>query len=114
MTSKNLTQERKRRDLISGYGIEFQLDIKPNSWPSNHAKHFQNILSLGSTRYSTWQNDATSESWKSQPWKIQIYNRAVEIIKRARECRDDEVNERTWRSIIETCVYDRFLNDVSW
>jgi hypothetical protein len=113
MTTRTADEARVRQRVIKERGIKFLDDVESDQWPKTHLKTFQHIRTLGSTCFSSWTEEVRAD-WQDAPWKLDTQNRARAVFQGARRCRDQDVNERVWRSRLEPFIFQRLDNDILW
>ncbi|RFU26992.1 hypothetical protein B7463_g9352, partial [Scytalidium lignicola] len=113
MTTRNAEEAKKRHDVIKEiYKVRFEDNIEPELWPKQHQVTFRHITRLGRRVFGTWRSDVIA-NWRERPWRLNLKQRAEEIVARARVCQKSESNEAEWRSQLEHKIFERMDKEMT-
>ena len=102
--------DEEYRALMKEWEISFDGPIQPSSWPAEYAKRFQVIRNISRIWFDEYSQSLKFDKLSVADKKARI--RALVIS--ARYCRENGVEESTWRTETENKVVARFSAELVW
>jgi hypothetical protein len=97
------------------YGIAFDGPLLSRDWPPPYRQTFETIRQIGRENYETYGNDGRLDGRLAVLANVpQIKRRACELRTEAYRCREQRVNEATWRWETERFVLSPFKAEAVW
>ncbi|KAL5341914.1 hypothetical protein BJX70DRAFT_405308 [Aspergillus crustosus] len=107
---------QSRHRLTEQQGIHFLAALEPmewlHRWPEDRRRLFHDIRELGRFEFDAF-NERAQRDIGEKPWRAQTKRRAIRLAHRARRCREQGKNERSWRLSLESEALERFTVEVS-
>lgn len=114
MPSKKPTKQEVKQELkglIEQYGIKFEGPVPPHKWPRKQKHLFQVIRDIWANRYDEYKKRTGGDE-----------TILLNHLKRVRNLRNNayrlragiNINEGTWRGVVETLVFGRFDEEIVW
>jgi hypothetical protein len=99
------TLRQKMRDV----NIVFEGPVPPKKWPPGHKNLFEIIREISVNRLDQCEDQLKPKERRARHKRIQ------DLTTKARELRlEIDINEDTWRSDIESAIFERFGKEIVW
>jgi hypothetical protein len=103
-------KDKKLRRFAEQYQISFEGPVQPKKWPLREQDLFHVIREIWANRYDNYteRSDIDQKTMRKQKDRVR---RLCQI---ARRLRQDDINEDTWRILVETALMERFSEEIIW
>jgi hypothetical protein len=112
---KEALRPEEERRLMEEYEISFDGPLLSRDWPPQYKENFEKIRQIGRETYDDYGKDGRLDHRLTVLPNIpQIKRRASKLRSQAYRCRQQRVNEATWRTSVERFVLAQFSAEVVW